>query len=155
MKTLKSKISLGVIFLFAVILLLSVLGIMFINHLAHKSKGTIVEVFDHFAKFRDDAQIKELIEKNAPADIYHITNTSSCSWHELAEKIFELVKLNPKIEKIKSSDRPSSVKRPKYSVLISENLKKQGIDNLRPWPEALSAYLDEIKKACKMLITVK
>ena len=27
-----------------------------------KSKGTIVEVFDHFAKFRDDAQIKELIE---------------------------------------------------------------------------------------------
>jgi len=62
MKTLKSKISLGVIFLFAVILLLSVLGIMFINHLAHKSKGTIVEVFDHFAKFRDDAQIKELIE---------------------------------------------------------------------------------------------
>ena len=43
MKTLKSKISLGVIFLFAVILLLSVLGIMFINHLAHKSKGTIVE----------------------------------------------------------------------------------------------------------------
>jgi len=101
------------------------------------------------------AKIKELIEKNAPADIYHITNTSSCSWHELAEKIFELVKLNPKIEKIKSSDRPSSVKRPKYSVLISENLKKQGIDNLRPWPEALSAYLDEIKKACKMLITVK
>ncbi|MDP3148451.1 MAG: ATP-binding protein [Ignavibacteria bacterium] len=43
MKTLKSKISLGVIFLFAVILLLSVLGIMFINHLAHKSRGTIVE----------------------------------------------------------------------------------------------------------------
>lgn len=43
MKTLKSKISLGVIFLFAVILLLSVLGIMFINHLTLKSKGTIVE----------------------------------------------------------------------------------------------------------------
>jgi len=43
MKTLKSKISLGVIFLFAVILLLSVLGIMFINHLAYKSKGTIVD----------------------------------------------------------------------------------------------------------------
>lgn len=43
MKTLKSKISFGVIFLFAVILLLSVLGIMFINHLALKSRGTIVE----------------------------------------------------------------------------------------------------------------
>lgn len=43
MKTLKSKISLGVIFLFAVILLLSVLGILFINQLAQKSKGTIVD----------------------------------------------------------------------------------------------------------------
>jgi len=41
MKTIKSKISLGVIFLFAVILLLSVLGILFINQLAQQSKGTI------------------------------------------------------------------------------------------------------------------
>ncbi|MDP4116645.1 MAG: HAMP domain-containing protein, partial [Bacteroidota bacterium] len=41
MKTIKSKISLGVIFLFTVILLLSVLGILFINQLAQQSKGTI------------------------------------------------------------------------------------------------------------------
>ncbi|MFA6596238.1 MAG: ATP-binding protein [Ignavibacteriaceae bacterium] len=43
MKTLKSKISVGVVFLFTVILLLSVLGIMFINQLALKSRGTIVD----------------------------------------------------------------------------------------------------------------
>jgi len=43
MKTIKSKISFGVIFLFAVILLLSVLGTLFINQLAQKSKGTIVD----------------------------------------------------------------------------------------------------------------
>jgi len=43
MKTLKSKINLGVIFLFALILLLSVFGILFINQLAQKSKGTIVD----------------------------------------------------------------------------------------------------------------
>src|SRR3989344_3252316 len=42
------------------------------------------------------AKIKELIDKNAPADIYHITNSDSCSWHEFAKKIFELAKLNPK-----------------------------------------------------------
>jgi len=43
MKTIKSKISIGVIFLFTVILLLSVLGVVFINRLAQQSKGTIID----------------------------------------------------------------------------------------------------------------
>jgi PAS domain S-box-containing protein len=43
MKTLKGKISFGVIFLFTVILLLSISGIIFINKLAQKSKGTITD----------------------------------------------------------------------------------------------------------------
>ncbi len=43
MKTIKSKITLGVMFLFVVILLLSILGILFINRLARQSKGTIVD----------------------------------------------------------------------------------------------------------------
>lgn len=87
-------------------------------------------------------KIKELIDKKTPSGIYHITNYGSCSWYEFAKKIFELSDLKSNLEEIKSSDRPSSVKRPKYSVLISENLKKQGIETLRPWPKALSAYLE-------------
>lgn len=43
MKTIKSKIRIGLLFLFTVILILSVLGILFINQLAQKSKGTIVD----------------------------------------------------------------------------------------------------------------
>ncbi len=43
MKTIKSKISLGGMLLFAFLLLVSVLGIIFINQLAQQSKGTIVE----------------------------------------------------------------------------------------------------------------
>jgi len=43
MKTIKNKISIGGIFLFSVLLLVSVLGILFINQLAQQSKGTIVE----------------------------------------------------------------------------------------------------------------
>ena len=43
MKSIKSKISLGLMFLFSVILLLSILGILFINQLAQKSRGTIVD----------------------------------------------------------------------------------------------------------------
>jgi PAS domain S-box-containing protein len=43
MKTIKSKISTGGIFLFSVLLLVSVLGIIFINQLSQQSKGTIIE----------------------------------------------------------------------------------------------------------------
>lgn len=43
MKTIKSKITLGVIFLFSVILILSSSGIYFINKLAQNSKGTITD----------------------------------------------------------------------------------------------------------------
>ena len=42
MKKLKSKITLGVLFLFLVIVLLSLLGILFTNKLADETKGTIV-----------------------------------------------------------------------------------------------------------------
>lgn len=43
MRSIKSKIALGIGFLFTVIVLLSVLGILFINQLSEKSKGTIKE----------------------------------------------------------------------------------------------------------------
>jgi len=43
MKTIKSKIRIGLLFLFTVILVLSILGILFINQLAQKSRGTIVD----------------------------------------------------------------------------------------------------------------
>jgi len=42
MKKLKSKITLGVLFLFLVIVLLSILGILFTNKLAEETKGTIL-----------------------------------------------------------------------------------------------------------------
>ncbi|MFH0735202.1 MAG: ATP-binding protein [bacterium] len=40
MKTIKTKILFGVVFLFSVILLLSILGVLFINQLTSKTKGT-------------------------------------------------------------------------------------------------------------------
>ena len=91
-------------------------------------------------------EIKELIDKNISPGIYHITNSESCSWYEFAKKIFELANLKPNLEETKLNDSLSKIKRPKYSVLISENLKKQGIENLRPWQEALGDFMLEYNK---------
>ncbi|MDP2638662.1 MAG: dTDP-4-dehydrorhamnose reductase [Candidatus Azambacteria bacterium] len=91
-------------------------------------------------------KIKELIDKNTSSGIYHITNSSICSWYGFAQKIFELAKLKPNLEQMKSEDSPSKIKRPKYSVLAGENLKKQAIENLRSWQTALSDFMLEYNK---------
>jgi PAS domain S-box-containing protein len=73
MKTIKSKINFGLIFLFSVILLLSILGIFFINQLAQKTKGTIVDnylsvdyMLNMLSSFDDmnSYQMKNIREKN-------------------------------------------------------------------------------------------
>lgn len=90
-------------------------------------------------------KIKELVDKNAPSGIYHITNSGSCSWYEFAKKIFKLVNINTNLEAVDSNAKPSNIKRPRYSVLISSKLADLGISKLRPWNSALSDFLTVYK----------
>lgn len=92
-------------------------------------------------------KVKELIDKNAPYGIYHISNSGSCSWYEFARAIFELSDIKPKtFMSISGAVRSNSaVKRPIHSALKSVKLKKAGIEPMRFWKKALAAYIDEIK----------
>ncbi len=73
MKTLKNKINIGVIFLFSIVLLVSILSIVFINQLAQKTKGTIVDnyasvdyMLDMLTNLGDmhTMQVESLVNKN-------------------------------------------------------------------------------------------
>lgn len=75
--------------------------------------------------------------------LYHIVNHGECSWHEFACKIFELLNREVVIHKATSADFKALARRPKYSVLKNANLEKLGTDDMRPWQEALKAYLVE------------
>jgi dTDP-4-dehydrorhamnose reductase len=92
---------------------------------------------------RDLAEkIKELLQTGAYG-LYHITNSGHCSWYEFAAKIFELLGLKPDFGPTTSVGFGAKARRPAYSVLAHERLKRLGLDDLRPWPEALEAYLKE------------
>jgi dTDP-4-dehydrorhamnose reductase len=92
---------------------------------------------------RDLAEkIKELLTTEAYG-LYHITNSGHCSWYEFAAKIFVLLGLKPDFGPTTSAEFGAKAKRPAYSVLAHERLKRLGLDDLRPWPEALEAYLKE------------
>ncbi|MBU0671840.1 MAG: dTDP-4-dehydrorhamnose reductase [Candidatus Margulisbacteria bacterium] len=86
--------------------------------------------------------IYELI-KTKHYGLYHIVNHGSCSWYDFTVKIFELLDRKVVIHRLTAAEFKAKAKRPQYSVLKNANLEKIGLDKMRPWPEALKAYLAE------------
>jgi dTDP-4-dehydrorhamnose reductase len=75
--------------------------------------------------------------------LYHVTNAGSCSWHEFARTIFELADVQADVTPILSSQWRAAARRPHYSVLAGAKYTALGLPPLRPWQEALEAYLGE------------
>lgn len=91
------------------------------------------------------SKIKELIELEVPYGIYHVTNQGSCSWYELAKKVFEISGTNIQLLPIPTSQSPSEIKRPRNSVLKNTKFQELNIEFLRSWEEALEEYFKEIQ----------
>jgi dTDP-4-dehydrorhamnose reductase len=73
----------------------------------------------------------------------HITSGGETSWHDFARAIFRLEGLEPSLTAVSSDEYGARARRPRYSVLAHETLRALGVDEPRPWPEALAAYLAE------------
>ena len=85
-------------------------------------------------------KIKELIKANAQG-LFHITNTGQCSWYEFAVNIFDLTGLNPELSATTTKEFGAKADRPPYSVLTHRRLIDHGFEDLRPWVDALTDYL--------------
>ncbi|HEX8919447.1 MAG TPA: dTDP-4-dehydrorhamnose reductase [Chloroflexota bacterium] len=88
------------------------------------------------------ASIAMLIEAGV-AGTFHVTNSGHCSWFEFATQIFCLAGLDTRILPTSQAERPQPARRPAYSVLGHERLISCGLAELRPWQEALDAYIHE------------
>jgi dTDP-4-dehydrorhamnose reductase len=72
---------------------------------------------------------------------FHVTNAGQCSWFEFACEIFAQVGLSPDLAAITSSEFAAKALRPAYSVLSNGRLRQLGLEQPRPWQEALGDYL--------------
>ncbi len=88
-------------------------------------------------------QLLCMLTGNAADGLYHATAEGSCSWFEFAREIFRLSRSPVTLNKAAPGEFPAKVPRPKYSVLENANLKRQGLNIMPPWQEALAAYLKE------------
>ncbi len=73
--------------------------------------------------------------------IFHITNSGACSWYDFTKEIIRLAGLPTKVTPITSDQYPQKARRPPYSVLDHFHLRLLGMDDMRPWQEALKDYM--------------
>ena len=86
--------------------------------------------------------------------IYHFTNEGVASWYEFAQTIYKkakrlgLIEDNKKIEiqPIKTEEYPTAARRPKYSVLSKEKIKKEFNIKIRDWDKAFEDFLISLKR---------
>jgi dTDP-4-dehydrorhamnose reductase len=75
--------------------------------------------------------------------LYHVRSGGSCSWYEFARAIFEVAGVSADLTPIPSSAYPTAARRPAYSVLGAAAYDALKLPVLRPWRDALAAYLAE------------
>ncbi|MDD4832896.1 MAG: dTDP-4-dehydrorhamnose reductase [Clostridia bacterium] len=77
--------------------------------------------------------------------IYHCVNNGVCSWYDFAKEIMYKAKLNCVVKPITSEEYGAKVKRPRFSALENDRLRKTVGDQMRKWDEALDSFLKEIE----------
>jgi dTDP-4-dehydrorhamnose reductase len=122
--------------------------------------GNFIETMLRLAKERDELKVvndqvfsptytMDLARKIAQLmttdyyGIFHITNRGACSWYQFTTEILKLAGLKTPVVPITSDQYPQKARRPRYSVLDNSHLRLLGMDDMRPWQEALKDYIME------------
>jgi len=92
--------------------------------------------------------IRQLVRKDARG-IVHINNEGGCSWFDFAQEILALSgRGSLPVHPISTDQSARPARRPNYSVMSPASLHLYGI-RLRPWQEALAAFLKESHAAAE------
>lgn len=109
--------------------------------LENKEVNVVNDQFGSPTSTVDLAKVIIRIMETENYGVYHATCEGQCSWYDFAKKIFELKKINIKVNPIKSNDFKSNVQRPQYSVLDNFMLKLIGLNSFRAWEESIEEYI--------------
>jgi dTDP-4-dehydrorhamnose reductase len=77
--------------------------------------------------------------------IYHYTNEGTASWYDFAMAVCELREIKTPVIPVSSAEYASPAKRPPYSVLSKEKIKKDFKLTIPYWRESLKTCLELIK----------
>jgi len=89
----------------------------------------------------DVARLLDELLQTDPTGIIHGANTGSCSWYEFATQVLKIAQIDHPIEAIPASEFPTKATRPMNSALISDRLADLTTFKMRPWQDAIAAYI--------------
>ena len=72
---------------------------------------------------------------------YHLTNSGSCTWYELAARVAEWLGLDVPVLPVASTEYRRPASRPANSVLANGRLARERFPLMRPWQEAAEEYV--------------
>ena len=78
---------------------------------------------------------------NLESKIFNFSNLGQCSWHDFAEKIFEVNNIKIDLKPIPTSSYPTPAKRPKYSVLDKSKIIETFGIKIKSWEESLESVI--------------
>ncbi|MGB0896971.1 MAG: dTDP-4-dehydrorhamnose reductase [Flavobacteriaceae bacterium] len=99
-----------------------------------------------YAKDLAQVILKVVTEDNEEYGIYHYSNEGEVSWYDFAKEIFSLANCNVRLNKITTSEYPTSAKRPQYSVLSKDKIVSKINVKIPNWKDSLKQALEHIKK---------
>jgi len=85
------------------------------------------------------AATRALLERAAPAGLYHCVNSGSCTWLELAREIARQLGVEPRLVPVRMAEAALRVERPLYCVLSNAKLAAAGVA-MRTWQDAITDY---------------
>ncbi len=91
----------------------------------------------------DVSQALEQLLRRQSRGLFHLTNTGRCSWFEFAEKTCAIAGCSSELERISAEKYSYEAPRPQDSSLSSREADAGLANVLRPWQQALEAYLVE------------
>lgn len=95
---------------------------------------------------RDVASYTEMMMEAGAQGTYHLTNSGSCTWYELARQAVEWAGIRGvNITPVTTAEFPLPAARPANSVLANSRLAREGFPAMRHWSLAVRDYLREIE----------
>jgi len=87
---------------------------------------------------------RALLDRRAPAGLYHCVNSGLCTWLELARELARQLGVDDRVVPIRMADVKLRAQRPKYCALSNAKLAASGIA-MPSWQDALARSLASVR----------
>ncbi len=89
--------------------------------------------------------IMEQANENWKSGIYHYANEGVCSWYDFAKQIHEIGGIECKVQAISTLNYPTPAKRPAYSVMSKEKIKRVFNIEVPYWRDSLKECIKQLR----------